>query len=176
MSGGSRSTSRSSSSTVEATISVLQGWVKRFHKEAVTSYTPCKIHIPKGLTVVRYLNMCAWFQRQIRQRYLPVAKHPGPTCQVYRGSVRNLRMFPLRVWDHRAEDMWECLYTSRVRIGRSVVVCKRPDWYGGSVAGWSCDRWVEQTHYIITGACHVVPFRDGVGWPCPCMYMIVRWT
>ena len=57
-----------------------------------------------------------------------------------------------------------------------MLVCKRPDWYGGSGAGWPCDRWVEQTQDRTIRAGHVVPFRDGVGWPSPCMYVIVRWA
>ena len=72
--------------------------------------------------------------------------------------------------------MCECLYTAQLRMGRSVVVCRRPTWYGGSGAGWICDRCVEQPMDSTTRAGHVVPYRDGGGWPCPCMYVFVRWA
>ena len=82
--------------------------------------------------VVEYLKMCDVIPAASIPTGLPVAEDPGPTSQVCRGIVRNLGMFSSYVWCHRAKNMCDCLNTAQVGRERSVVVCRWPNWDGGS--------------------------------------------
>ena len=42
---------------------------------------------------------------------------------------------------------------------------------GGHVIVGLSEKWNSTTRVG-----YVAPFRDGDSWPCPCMYVIVRWA